>query len=332
MPNPQVEKYIWLIDTLRQRGRMTRRQLNEQWKKSKFSNGNELCRRTLYNYKNAIAQLFDIEINFDSRTFEYHIDETSKNNGRFTDWLLNSSAVSDALAASRDISDRILLEDIPSARQHLPTVIQALRSSTRLRFDYNNYTRSRPTRGVLLEPYLARIFKQRWYVIGRNVSENRLKTYALDRMSDVTDTAENFVTPEDFDTQNYFKYSFGIVVNRSQPVDIVLRTDHHYAKYLAALPLHPSQQQSVHDFYCLFRYRMQVTEDLVQELLSHGSRIVVEQPRELRVRIREELKKNLDAYDNPPVFNSLVRSANVMPVTDIEKVRKEISTRKTDKR
>lgn len=332
MARTPVEKYVWLIDTLRQRGRITRRRLNELWQLSPHSNGgNELCRRTLYNYKNAILELFDISIECDPSTFEYFIDETTGGGGRFTDWLLNAAAVNEALAESRDISDRILLEDVPSARDHLSTVFRTLKSQTRIKFNYNNFTRSRPTMGIEFEPYLARIFRQRWYVIGRNVREDKLKTYALDRMSDVTDTDMRFEMPEYFDPATYFRYSFGIVVNRSEPCDIVLRTDHHYAKYLAALPLHPSQQQTVHDSYCLFRYRMQITDDLVQELLSHGSRIVIEEPRELRVRIREELRKSLEAYDNNPVHSTLIKTKKSLPVTDMDSVRKSLEDKKQPK-
>ena len=330
MARSPIEKYIWLIDNLRQRGRMTRAEINELWKLSRFSvHGEPLCRRTLYNYKNAIASLFDIEIECDAATHEYYIKEDDKNTSKFTDWLLNSSAVSEALSESRDISDRILLEDVPSAREHLWIVLRTLKTRMKLKFDYHNYTRSRPTRGVVLEPYLARIFKQRWYVIGLNVAENRLKTYALDRMTRVTDTGVGFIVPEEFDAENYFRYSFGIVVNKSEPVDIVLRTDHHYAKYLAALPLHASQQQTVHDAFCLFRYRMQITEDLVQELLSHGSRLVVEEPRELRMRINAELKKSLEAYKTPTVFSSTRKKEGVLPVTDMAVVEKTLAENKS---
>lgn len=296
MAQTPVERYIWLIDTLRQRGRLTRREINELWRKSRFGNGEDMCRRTLYNYKNNIAELFDIEIEYDPTTFEYYIIESKSNNTKLTDWLLNSSAVSEALAASRDISDRILLEDVPSAREHLPVILQTLKSRTRIKFDYHNYTRSRPTVGIVFEPYLARIFKQRWYVLGKNLSDKKFKTYALDRMSNVTDTGIEFEMPETFDPQTYFSNSFGIVVNDSEPREIVLKTNHHNAKYLTALPLHSSQQQTVHDNYCLFRYRMQITDDLVQELLSQGSRITVEEPRELRLRMQDELKKSLEAY------------------------------------
>lgn len=326
-----IGRYIWLIDTLKQRGRITRKGLNELWKQSPHSrNGESMCRRTLYNYKNAIAELFDIEIECDPATFEYYIVESDKRNSGFTDWLLNSSAVNEALSTSRDISDRIVLENVPSAREHLPLVLKTLKSNTCLRFDYHNYTRSRPTPGIVLEPYVARIFRQRWYVLGRNVKENKIKTYALDRMSKAVDTGIPFVQPEGFEPDAYFRYSFGIVVNESEPRDIVIRTNHHNAKYFAALPIHPSQQQTVHDHYCLFRYRMQITDDLVQELLSQGSRIVVEEPKELRMLIQEELRKTLEGYNNLTTYSTVVKNNRSLPVTDPEILGRPAAKERTD--
>lgn len=318
MSRDLLGRYIWIIDTIKRRGRITRRELNDRWCKSRFCQNDEpLCRRTFYNYKNAIAELFDIEIECDPSTFEYYIAESDIHNDSVTDWLLNSSAVSEALSSSREISDLILLENVPSAREHLALVFETLKSKTRLKFDYQNFTRSRPTTGVELEPYCARIFKQRWYVIGRNVKENKLKTYALDRVSNAVDTGVAFPPPTDFDVSDYFRYSFGIVVNDSEPVDVVLRTDHLNAKYLNALPLHPSQQQVVHDTYCLFRYRMQVTEDLVRELLSYGPRLIVEQPRKLRLRMQDEYRKALEAY-SAPIRTKAARSTSKLPITDPE--------------
>lgn len=311
-------RYIWIIDTIKRRGRITRSELNDLWRQSRFCvNDEPLCRRTFYNYKNAIAELFDIDIECDPRTFEYYIAESDVHNDSVTDWLLNSSAVSEALASSRRISDLIMLENIPSAREYLPLVFETLKTKTRLKFDYQNFTRTLPTVGVELEPYCARIFKQRWYVIGRNVKENRLKTYALDRVSNAVDTGIAFVAPDDFDVDEYFRYSFGIVVNEADPVEVVLRTDHLNAKYLNALPLHKSQQSVVHDSYCLFRYRMRVTEDLVRELLSYGPRLVVEQPQSLRRRMQDEYRRAVEAYAASPRSTS-TRTTTALPITDPE--------------
>lgn len=292
-----------MVDTIRRRGRITRAELQERWAASGLSDGTPMCRRTIYNYREAIENLFGIKIECDRKTYEYYIDSgqgVGTAAGSMADWLLNAQAVNDALADARDISDRIFVEDVPSAREHLATIIGAIRQNRRITFDYHNYARSRPTRGVALEPYVLRIHRQRWYVVGRNVHDNRLKTYALDRMRTVTHAAQTFGMPAGFTAEQYFKDAFGIVVTGTKPRRVALRADHRNAHYLRDLPLHPSQTEAVHDGFSIFYYNMRITDDLVTELLSYGPRLTVIEPPELRTMMTTALRTALDAYAPVP--------------------------------
>ena len=77
---------------------------------------------------------------------------------------------------------------------------------------------------------------------------------------------------------------------------MALKVDRLQAKYLRALPLHHSQSEVLHDLYSIFYYRMRITPDLVEEILSHGSRITVLEPPELRNMIAEALSDAMKNY------------------------------------
>ena len=47
-------RYVWLIDTIRRYGTITRDKLNQQWMLSPYSDGRPLPRRTFYSYRTAI--------------------------------------------------------------------------------------------------------------------------------------------------------------------------------------------------------------------------------------------------------------------------------------
>ena len=134
-------------------------------------------------------------------------------------------------------------------------------------------------------------------MIGRNVKENTVKTYALDRIREAVVLPDTFVIPDDFDIENYFRDSFGIIVDRSEAKRVSIRTDPRQAKYLRALPLHHSQDEIIHDSYSIFSYKLQLTPDFVQELLSYGPRITVIEPPELRAMIITSLQESLAAYN-----------------------------------
>ena len=296
MAKDLYNRYVWLIETIRRRGRITRSELDERWRQSPHGNGNPLCRRTLYNYRTAIREIFNIDIRCDEANYEYYIEAEDAHKLSVTNWLLNSRAVNDALAQASDVANRIFLEDVPSAREHLGTAIAAIQQGRRVRFDYYNYARSRPTRGVVFEPYFLKIFKQRWYLVGRHVAENKIKTYALDRVKEFTHLNESFEMPATFVPDEYFRDAFGIIVTQGEPKRIALRVDARTAHYLRDLPLHHSQQEVVHDGFVIFYYKMLISNDLITELLSYGPRVTVLEPLELRNALIAEYRNALANY------------------------------------
>lgn len=290
-----LNRYIWIIDTIRRYGRISRRELDECWQRSIHSNGERsIPRRTFFNYRKAIEELFSLSIECDPSTYEYYIVEPEGVN--ITEWLLNSSATSNVLQGSRDVAGKILLEDVPSAREFLAPVIEALRANHTITFDYHPYTRSQPSRGVVLEPYFLRIHRQLWYVTGRNTADGKTKTYSLDRMRELRINADSFIPPADATPDDYFRDSFGVMVTQSQPKTVKLRVESRQAKYFRALPLHPSQQEMVNDKYSIFTYRLRITPDFVAELLSHGPRVAVLSPPELRAMVVSDLRDALANY------------------------------------
>ena len=297
MARNMINRYVWLVDTISRYGRITLKDLNAAWLRSEISEGKPLARRTFFHYRDGVEEMFDINIQCDKGTFEYYIDDTGgEENARLLSWLVDSVSMSGTLSNARDISSRIMLENVPSAREHLPVVIDALKQNRRIRFSYKSYTRALPTDGIVLEPYFVKIFKQLWYVIGLNVKDNLIKTYSLDRMSNLNLLQDTFDMPDNINPSEFFKDCFGIITNQNSAKRIVLRVEPTQAKYFRALPLHSSQQEEVHDQYSIFTYRMRITYDLKEDLMSHGATIEVLEPQELKTLIRTELQQALNNY------------------------------------
>lgn len=298
MAKDLLNRYIWIIDTIRRYGRISRRELNECWSRSPYSDGeSEIPRRTFFNYRQAIEEIFSLNIECDTSTYEYYIVEPETHN--ITEWLLNSSATSAVLQGSRDIASKILLEEVPSARHHLAPIIEALRQNHPVSFDYHPYNRSQPSRDVVIEPYFLRIYRQLWYVTARNTADGKIKTYSLDRITNLKILPEVFTPPADTDPVEYFRDSFGIMVTQAKPKTIKLKVDQRQAKYFRALPLHPSQQEMLNDKYSIFTYHLRITPDLVAQLLSYGPAVTVLSPPELRAMLLTDLRATLANYTTP---------------------------------
>lgn len=302
MARELLTRYVWIVDTLTRYGRLSKKEIDERWARSHLSNGEtEIPRRTFYNYRQAIEELFSLTIKCDEHTYEYYIDGDGEGadprHSRMTEWLLNSSSTSSVVSGARDISNRVMLENVPSAREFLSPIMEAIRENHPVTFDYHPYTRVNPSHGVEIEPYFIRIYRQLWYVTGRNTADGKVKTYSLDRMKNLTIGTETFSLPPDADPELYFSDAVGIMVTKGEPREVRLRATARQAKYLRALPLHPSQREEVGDKHSVFTYRLLLTSELVSEIISRGPEITVVSPPELKAMVREQLSAALRNYE-----------------------------------
>ncbi len=293
-----LNRYVWLIDTIHRYGRITQKELSDLWQRNeKLSVGNPLPRRTFHAYRKAIEEMFDVNIECDTSTYEYYIeDEGELLSGNVNHWLLDTFAVNSMLDDSRQLNGRILLENVPSGRKFLTVVIEAMKSGRELSLVYRPYSRQEAT-GMTLEPYFVKVFKQRWYVIGRNGYDGRIKTYALDRVLSMEISERKFVYPAGFDAEAYFDHCFGIMQSDEEPQEVVIAVSEHRANYFRALPLHRSQQESgSFGGRAVFRYRLKITFDLLQELLSYGDDLQVMAPPSLRDRVAAVFRSSAALY------------------------------------
>ena len=290
-----IGRYIWIVDTILRHGRISKKELNSLWLKSQYSEGNPLADRTFFHYRRGIEESFNIDI-VCSRDGYYSIDADSSPHVRqFTDWILNSSATTSALFELGTSTGRIELEDIPSAREYLPVVAEAMHKSQKIVFTYAGFSRSRPEVGILFSPYFLKLYKQRWYMFGEKDGSGK-RTYALDRVTEMEITDSRFRMPSGIRASDFFGNIIGITTSKADIRDVRIQTTLTRAKYLRALPLHPSQQEEVHDFYSVFSYKLKLNYELVSELLSMGPDVTVISPRELQVMLIDRLRETLANY------------------------------------
>lgn len=287
------DRYIWLVDTIYRSGKITFEELNERWLRSRLSEGNDLPLRTFHNWRTAIEQVFDINIECNRRGGYYYYIENADDmeRGGIRNWLLNTFAVNNLINESHHLKRRILFEEIPSGRQYLTPLIEAMRDSAEVELVHQSYWRETKSR-YTLQPYCVKVFKQRWYVTGFCRERNALRTFSLDRIHSLTVLPTKFVYPADFDPAAYFASSFGIIAGDDFEVETIrLKVGGMHRLYVRALPLHPTQREVVlDDWYSVFECRMKPTFDLKQELLSRGDAIEVLAPQSLRDEIAKEIE------------------------------------------
>lgn len=293
-----LQRYLWFFDTIWRYKRITRADIDRLWQQSDFSNGEKMSRRTFYNYREGAEMLFDVNIMCDPATYEYYIEQGSQeNNDELRQWMYDMLSVNYLMRHNDTVSQRILPEQFPSGNDYFTAIISAMQESRVVRMKYHPFWKM-SAEEVYLEPYFVKAFRKRWYVIGLNRNDRKIKTYALDRVQSVTLLTEEFLYPEDFVPTEYFANAFGVMRGDEIVENIRLKVTMRQAQYFRALPLHDSQREyEVGDGYVIFGYRMSITYDLVQELMSLGREIEVLAPQQLRDEIKEKLQAALGQYD-----------------------------------
>lgn len=299
MAKDLFNRYIWLVDTIYRTKKITFEEINKRWLRTAMSEGKEIPLRTFHNHRKAIEEMFDINIECSKQGgYYYYIENTDDiENGGLRNWLLNTFAVNNLINESHHLKRRILLEDIPSGRQYLTQLIEAMRDNLIVEITYQSYRKDNPNT-FEIEPYCVKVFKQRWYVVAHSPYYNKIMIYALDRIINLHDTDKRFIYPGDFDSQAYFKFSFGIIVDEDYDVErIRIKVYYNQYPYFRALPLHHSQQEIEKTTeYIVFEYSLQPTFDFLQELLAHGNDVEVLSPQWLREEMTDITKKMHELY------------------------------------
>ena len=299
MTKDLFDKYIWLVDTIYRAGKITFEEINERWLRSRLSEGEDIPLRTFHNWRIAIEQVFDININCNRKGGYYYYIENADDmqKGGVRNWLLNTFAVNNLINESHHLKRRILFEEIPSGRKYLTSVIEAMRDGLELELYYQSYWYEEPST-YTLQPYCIKVFRQRWYVLGFCKERNNIRTFSLDRIQQLTTLDAKFVYPKDFDPEAYFADYFGIMIENKKLETIRIKVYGMHVQYIRALPLHRSQCEiETTEDYSIFEYRMKPTLDFRQELLSRGADVEVLAPLTFREEMIQSVEKMSSLYN-----------------------------------
>ena len=293
-----LARYIWEVTTIYKAKHITLKEINERWYDSPYYDGKDIPRRTFDYHRKEIEMIFDVNIVCNKSDNTYHIeDDAGFKNGEVRRWLLNSFAMTNAIREARDMEERISLEQIPSAEPFLSTIIEALRQQKVLDMQYQSYERIAPTYHQLM-PYALKLFRLRWYVIGQTMERDEILIFAIDRIQQITMTDQKYTYPKHFNVHDYFRDSFGIIIEDNIDCERVrIKVMNGQAKYFRSLPLHHSQKEvETYPEFSIFEYWLKPTYDFEQELFSHREDVEVLEPALLRKTMKESIEKLLSLY------------------------------------
>ncbi len=243
-----------------------------------------------------INVLYNIEIKFDFSRKVYYIDYDEDD--ALKERLFEAFDTYNALKVPERLSEYIHFEKRkPQGTENLYGLLNAIKNRQQISFDYCKFWNEK-TENRLVEPYILKEFKNRWYVFALDVADGNVKSFGLDRLSNLEITGKKFKPLEDFDVNAYFKNCFGIIsANDDKPQEIILSFEPLQGKYIKTLPLHHTQEILKDNKKELrIRLRLFITYDFIMELLSHGDRVKVIEPKSLIKQLKSIYTSALSQY------------------------------------
>lgn len=258
----------------------------------------EISIRTFQREIKEITSTHGIEITYNRSQGVYEIvyDGNEERNER----LMENFEIIDALKISTNLSSHLILEKRrPLGTNNMNYLIHAIKKRNEISFSYSKYwTGDLVDTHRKVQPLALKEARYRWYLIAKDLKDNRIKTFGLDRINNLEITNSRFEFPKNFNPEEAFRHSFGIINTESKPSQkIVLSFSFEQGKYIKSLPLHHSQKELINDEK---EYRIELllhpTYDFIMELLSIGAEVKVLEPESLKKEMIEKLEATLRRY------------------------------------
>lgn len=277
-------KCLWIIQTLLHAGALSLRELNAYWEKSSLYDGKRLQERTFSRYKEYIANEYAIDIAYSPASNQYYIiNQNEIRDNALYRYLLAAYHIANLKTQTLQHRDRMMMEHIPTGTEHLDILLEAIERHRTIKFSYISYY-SPIMQDWELIPAFLRIFEGRWYLIAEYMNRQRVKTFALERMSNLHIGETQAVSSPKLVPAEYYAGCYGIIREEAKPPQLILlRADKQQRCYLRAQPLHESQEERLTtEDYSLFSYYLRPTFDFYQRILWMREKVELLEPEEVR--------------------------------------------------
>jgi len=253
--------------------------------------------RTFQRDRHDILSLYNISIECNKAKNQYFI--ANAEDDALNNRMLEAFNTFNALNASVGMGDYLQFEHYAAkGTENFHGILHSVKHKLQMSILYQSYWSSNEKLRHI-RPYYLKEFKNRWYLVAFDIEKEAIRTFALDRITEVEITKKKFTLPSSLPPKDYFSNSFGIIApDPSMKLEsIVLSFSALQGKYIKSLPLHSSQEiLSDTPDELIVSISVYPTFDLEMQLLSYGENVRIISPHHLQETIKERLTGTLALY------------------------------------
>lgn len=193
----------------------------------------------------------------------------------------------------------------------LGTLFDQISNEVVIKLSYYTFTDS-TIRSIVFHPYLLKQYNDRWFLLGAADSDHKILTFALDRIDEVEPLPEKKYAECPEELQERFEDIVGVTLYEERQCEHILCWVNDSSKgYVDTKPMHESytpykgeKEIELHNQYpqleggLFFSIDCIPNFELIRELCSFGSNLVVLTPDIIRSEIRNRLQEHLERYND----------------------------------
>lgn len=264
--------------------------------------GFTLSKRTIERDIEAIRNEFGLEITYNRHKEGYFIDEENSINIesflRFLEIVNTAELLTESLSDSKETLDYISFDKGGGLKgiEYLKPMLKSIKEHRKIKFKHFSY-QTEKSRKYSMKPYLLKEYQNRWYIVGVVSGINDVRTFGLDRITELEVRDELFKPDPKIDPQQNFSDAIGVVYSVDVKQVVVLSFTPSQGHYIKSLPLHHSQEIITDDeTECRIKLVIVPNYELIQNILMHHSHVKVLEPEWLAIEIKEHLNRALNQY------------------------------------
>jgi len=291
------KRYLYVIDRLRSRpSNFTELQayVIRKLENEDIDTPFEYSIRTFERDKKDILTLFGISIEYNRKDKAYYIDEDEIEDQSVTR-MIDAFSIHHALQEGNKLSPSVFLEKRKSlGTENIHGIIHAIQNGVMLKFTHQKHWIDDITQREV-KPIAIKESQQRWYLIAWDKKDEKIKTFGLDRISDLIITDTKF-KPIPYNVEKEFKHAFGVETNEKEE-KILLEFTRQQGNYIKSFPLHESQRILKEDEESIWvEIYIHPTNDIKMELLKYGSNVKVVSPISLQNEMKNRISEMIKLY------------------------------------
>lgn len=293
-----IKRYLIIYDYVKTNRNCSGDEIIERIEEEGINSSQSTLKRDL----KALSDEFGIVVkyNFTTKGYQYYEDESTDYETfvKIIDLISTSELIQETIRENKENLQYISFDTSSQLKgiQNLTIILKAIKDFNQIQFIHRSFYHLEASIKTI-EPYGLKEYANRWYVIGKSLPSQEIRTFGIDRMEQIEILKTKFKRPKENPLLE-FENVLGLVYSIHPIQKVVLSFTAQQGNYIKTLPIHPSQKTLIDSEEELrVELFLKPNLELIQRIMMYGDEVSVLEPNWIADEIKIKLQKTLNKYN-----------------------------------